>query len=57
MSHDTINAHIQTNFRMLNDMKMSLDTIYNMLPWERIVYLGLYIKEIERKNKEARKGM
>jgi|TARA_R100001126_G_C4790280_1_gene131519 hypothetical protein len=42
---------------MLNDMKMSLDTIYNMLPWERIVYLGLYIKEIERKNKEARKGM
>jgi len=32
---------------------MSLETINNMLPWERQVYVGMYVDEQKRKQREA----
>jgi hypothetical protein len=31
---------------------MSLETISNMMPWERIIYINLYIQDIENERKE-----
>jgi|TARA_A100001015_G_C14542219_1_gene538361 hypothetical protein len=35
--------------------KMSLETIGNMIPWERIIYVNLYIQDIENERKEMEK--
>jgi hypothetical protein len=37
------------------DAKLSLESIENMLPWERQVYIGLYMNELKRKREEHQK--
>ena len=37
--------------------KLSLETIENMIPWERQVYVGMYVKELQRKREEHQKQM
>jgi hypothetical protein len=55
MSHDTLQGHIHTNFYLMFDAKLSLESIENMLPWERQVYIGLYMNELKRKREEHQK--
>ena len=57
MSHDTLQWHIHTNFHLMFDAKLSLETIENMIPWERQVYVGMYVKELQRKREEHQKQM
>ena len=53
--HDSLEAHIHSNYYLMIHCHMSLETINNMLPWERQVYVGMYIDEQKRKQSEAEK--
>tara|TARA_R100000005_G_C4906889_1_gene146414 strand:- start:442 stop:591 length:150 start_codon:yes stop_codon:yes gene_type:complete len=39
------------------DANLSMETIENMIPWERQIYIGLYMKELQRKREEHQKQM
>tara|TARA_R100000234_G_scaffold115054_1_gene90678 strand:- start:6144 stop:6323 length:180 start_codon:yes stop_codon:yes gene_type:complete len=56
MGHDSIASHLQMNFYLMLKAQMSLETIGNMIPWERIIYVNLYIQDIEKERKEIEKG-
>ena len=51
--HDSLEAHIHSNYYLMIHGHMSLETINNMLPWERQVYVGMYVDEQKRKQREA----
>ena len=51
MGHDSIASHLQMNFHLMIKAHMSLETISNMMP-ERIIYINLYIQDIENERKE-----
>jgi len=53
VGHDSLEAHIHTNYYLMIHAHMSLETINNMLPWERQVYVAMYIEEQKKKQKEA----
>tara|TARA_Y100000592_G_scaffold78647_1_gene123757 strand:+ start:275 stop:466 length:192 start_codon:yes stop_codon:yes gene_type:complete len=55
MGHDTLSGHIHTNYHLMVDANMSLDTINNMMPWERIVYVNLYVESLKKKKEEHEK--
>ncbi len=57
MSHDSLQGHIHTNFHLMFDANLSMETIENMVPWERQIYIGLYLKELQRKREEHQKQM
>ena len=50
MGHDSIASHLQMNFHLMIKAHMSLETISNMMPWERIIYINLYIQDIENES-------
>lgn len=56
LGHDKLMNYFKTNFGMMQHHKYSLAELENMLPWERMVYVGLlsnYIKEKEQERKDA----
>ena len=55
MGHDSIASHLQMNFHLMIKAHMSLETISNMMSWERIIYINLYIQDIENERKEYEK--
>ena len=50
MGHDSIASHLQMNFSMIKTR--ASETISNMMPWERIIGINLYIQDIENERKE-----
>ena len=55
MGHDKLANHYKTQFSMIQHHKWSLDTLEEMMPWERYIYVDLlqaFLKEEEQKAKD-----
>jgi|TARA_A100001515_G_scaffold133435_1_gene122642 hypothetical protein len=52
MAHDSLQGHIHTNYHLMFNVGLNLDTIERMMPWERQIYVNLYIKEQQKKKEE-----
>jgi len=55
MGHDKLANHYKTQFSMIQHHKWSLDTLEEMMPWERYLYVDLlqqFLKEEEQKAKD-----
>jgi hypothetical protein len=55
MGHDKLANHYKTQFSLVQHHKWSLDTLEQMLPWERYIYVDLlqaFLKEEEQKAKD-----
>jgi hypothetical protein len=56
MSHETLANYYQTNFSLMHQHHYSLTEIEDMLPWERVVYIGLLNQHLEKEKQEAQSG-
>jgi hypothetical protein len=51
MSHENVLNRYTTTFVLIHHYNYSLSEIENMIPWERDVYIGMYLQDVEdRKN-------
>lgn len=41
LGYDTLANHYRTNFVLMQDYKYPLDTLDNMMPWEKQIYLDM----------------
>ena len=57
LCHDTLEGMIKSNFNLMYFHKVPLDTVEDMIPWERQIYLTLIIQEMERQKLEQEKLM
>ena len=46
LSHETLENHYKTNFRMMHSYKYSLSELNEMIPWEREVYIILLLNHL-----------
>lgn len=61
--YETLENHYRSNFAMMQHHKYSLTELNEMLPWERMVYMGMlndYIREenerVTQENAKMRKS-
>jgi len=47
LSVESLKIMYETNYALIESEKFNLEEIENMLPWERRVYIGLHIKNIQ----------
>jgi len=55
MLHNSLKNYYETNFALVQYHKWSLESIENLIPWERDIYISMlmeYLKEEERRYKE-----
>jgi hypothetical protein len=41
------------NMKLITDFKMGMETVENMMPFEREVYIALIIEDLEKKKSDA----
>jgi len=47
LSVESLKIMYETNYGLIESKIFSLDVLENMIPWERRVYIGLHIKNIQ----------
>ena len=52
--YDNLKNYFETNFAMMQHHKYSLSDIENMIPWEKMVYVGLLINYIQEENERIK---
>ena len=52
LAHESLENYYRTNFVMVQHHKWSLETLENMLPWEREVYVQQLVDYIEEENEK-----
>jgi len=50
-SNDNLVNHYQTNFNLMNIHHFNLNDLYNMIPYERDIYVALLLKRMEELEK------
>ena len=56
MAHIDLESYFKLNFALMQHHKYSLTEIENMMPWERVIYLGLLNQYIEDENLKAKQA-
>jgi len=56
LSVESLKIMYETNYGLIESKIFSLDALENMLPWERRVYIGLYIKSLEEQKERIRQA-
>ena len=51
-SHTSLSDYYKTNHDLMYWHKYSLTEIESMLPWEKEIYVGFILKEIEKQKRE-----
>ena len=54
LAHESLENYYRTNFVMVQHHKWSLETLENMLPWEREVYVQQLVDYIEEENEKIK---
>tara|TARA_B100001113_G_scaffold206707_1_gene169484 strand:+ start:904 stop:1089 length:186 start_codon:yes stop_codon:yes gene_type:complete len=54
LAHESLENYYKTNFVMVQHHKWSLETLENMLPWEREVYVQQLADYIEEENERIK---
>jgi len=58
LSVESLKILYETNYALIESQIFDMNSLENMLPWERRVYIGLHIKSIQEKKEridQARK--
>lgn len=58
LSVESLKLLYETNYSLIESKIFDMNSLENMLPWERRVYIGLHIKSIQEKKErieQARK--
>ena len=53
MGHDSLLNYYKTNFALMQHHKYDLETLENMMPFERELYIMLLSQHIEDANQQA----
>jgi len=56
LSVETLKTMYETNYALIESKIFSLNELDNMIPWERKVYIGLHIKNIEEQKERIRQA-
>lgn len=56
LSVESLKTMYETNYGLIESKIFSLDELEKMLPWERKVYIGLHIKNIEEQKERIRQA-
>jgi hypothetical protein len=56
LSVETLKTMYETNYALIESKIFSLNELDNMIPWERRVYIGLHIKNIEEQKERIRQA-
>jgi hypothetical protein len=56
LSVESLKIMYETNYGLIESKIFSLDVLENMIPWERRVYIGLYIKSLEEQKERIRQA-
>lgn len=53
VQHDNLLNHFKTNIGLQKHHNFSLDTLENMLPWERLVYVDIIKAQMDEEKRNA----
>jgi hypothetical protein len=56
LSVETLKTMYETNYALIESKIFSLNELDIMIPWERRVYIGLHIKNIEEQKERIRQA-
>jgi hypothetical protein len=56
LSVETLKIMYETNYALIESKIFSLEELETMIPWERRVYIGLHIKNIEEQKERIRQA-
>ena len=56
LSVETLKIMYETNYALIESKIFSLSELEIMIPWERRVYIGLHIKNIEEQKERIRQA-
>lgn len=56
LSVETLKTMYETNYALIESKIFSLNELDVMIPWERRVYIGLHIKNIEEQKERIRQA-
>lgn len=52
LSVESLKIMYETNYALIESKVFTLNELESMIPWERRVYIGLHIKNIQEKNEK-----
>lgn len=55
MSMESLESMYKNNFCLIESQIYNLYDLENMIPWERYIYINLYIKSMKEKAERARR--
>jgi len=47
---------MELNYYLMKNINLSLTEIDNMMPWERMVYFSLFLKEMQKQQERQQNG-
>lgn len=53
LAHESLESYYRLNHKLMISFKLSLESLEDMMPFEREVYVALIIEEIEKKKQDA----
>lgn len=56
LSVESLKILYETNYSLIESKIFSLEELEQMIPWERKVYIGLHIKNIEEQKERIRQA-
>jgi len=54
MSYDSLQTFYQTCYYLVSHAKLSKSDVDNMIPWEKEIYMAMFMKEIKEKNERSK---
>jgi hypothetical protein len=55
MSMESLESMFKNNFYLMESQIYNLYDLENMLPWERYIYINLYVKSMKEKVERAKR--
>tara|TARA_R100000458_G_scaffold49751_1_gene49515 strand:+ start:35 stop:205 length:171 start_codon:yes stop_codon:yes gene_type:complete len=56
MSYEKLQTFYQTCYYLVKHAKLSKSDVDNMIPWEKEIYMAMFLKELKERNEQNKHG-